>query len=236
VATFKFNGKEYKYFVHTYNDSRHNERAVEVALALDLIKAAAPDARILEIGSVLPNYLNFKHDVVDKYDCSGDTSIIRQDIVDYKPAEKYDLILSISTFEHIGWDSGAEEAEKGTGKINVALEHTKTLLKDGGIMMITMPLGYNKELDQMLKEKKLHFDELRCIRRDDYNGWDEIDLDEALKADYRREPCFLGMYVGTQEQAAIIVAYTTYLVVGFVHGHKNYSLNFNAVMNTGATT
>ena len=234
MQVFNFNGKEYKYFVHTYNDSRHNERAVEVAVALDLLQTHK-NAKILEVGCVMPNYFSFKHDVVDKYDEGGDPEVIRCDIVDYNPKKKYDLIISISTFEHIGWDGGIEEKEKGTGKIITALEHAKTLLESGGVRMVTMPLGYNKELDQLLKDKKLAFDELYCMRRGEYNEWEQIDLDEALKQDYRREPCLVGTYVGVKEQAAVVLAYTRYLVLGYVHSPKKYAVSFESTFSAGAS-
>ena len=237
MQVFKFNDKEYKYFTHIFNDTRHNERAVEVAVTLDLLRTKK-EAKVLEIGSVMPNYFNFKHDVVDKYDESGDPEIIRCDIVDYSPKKKYDLIISISTFEHIGWDSGLEAKEKGTGKIATALEHTKTLLDAGGLMMITMPLGYNTELDQLLKDRKLAFDEIYCMRRGEYNEWEQIDIEAALRQDYRREPCLVGCYVGKKEQANIVLAYTTYLVIGYVHGKpvpKNYSVSLESSFSAGAS-
>ena len=223
MANFTFQGSTYKYFTHTYNDTRHNERAVEIALALDLIEKNK-NGSILEVGDVLPNYTDFKHLIVDKYD-SGDNTI-HMDIVNYNPPEKFDLIISISTIEHVGWDSGEE---RWSGKSLKALKHLQNLLKPGGLMMFTFPLGYNEEIDKLLKDKKIDFAELYCLKRDDYNGWDETPLDEALKADYRREACRVGC-VG---DAAIIQQYSTYLIVGFIRyprEPKNYSAIFVAQM------
>ena len=98
--------------------------------------------------------------------------------------------------------------------------------------MVTMPLGYNTELDQLLKDKKLHFDELYCMKRDDYNGWDQIDLDDALQQDYHRDPCFIGLYA---DGVQIFVTYSTYLVIGFVRKHRptHHALSFSANINSG---
>ena len=58
-------------------------------------------------------YYKFEHDIVDKYEKKK--GIINQDIVDYKPDKKYDLIISISTLEHVGWDETPRENYKNGG-------------------------------------------------------------------------------------------------------------------------
>lgn len=65
---------------------------------------------MLEVGNVLSHYFPIHHDIVDKYEvCPG---VINQDIADFLPQEKYDLILSISTVEHVGWDEQPQEPTK----------------------------------------------------------------------------------------------------------------------------
>jgi len=235
MAKFKFEGNEYNYFTSTYNDTRHNERAVEIALAIDYVSKFR-GCKILEVGNVLSNYLSFDHDIVDKYDKGK--NIIKQDIVEYTTDKKYDLIISISTFEHIGWDSGGEGVAKGTGKIITALDHTKTLLAEVGTMLITLPLGYNSELDTLLKEKRIQFDKVFCMKRDEYNGWAQIDLEDALKMDYSREGCYVGEYVNPEKdiRVGLITNYTRFLVVGFIYGKKEkkeYKAIFNTSMDSG---
>ena len=58
-------------------------------------------------------------------------------MVDFKPAQKYDLIVSVSTLEHVGWD----EEVKDPLKIIRALENLKNncLTQDGEIVA-TIPL------------------------------------------------------------------------------------------------
>jgi hypothetical protein len=233
MAKFKFQGNEYKYFTASYNDTRHNERAVELGITLGLLDKYK-GSRILEIGDVLSNYIAIPHDVVDKYEVRK--GVINQDIVDYNPKDLYDLIISISTFEHIGWDS---KEGKEPDKILKAIEHARWMLKEAGLMMITMPLGYNSDLEDLLKEKKLPFDKLFCMKRDDYNGWEEIDLDEALKLDYSREPCSIGLFKspgGTEGSA--VVMYVRFLVIGFIYGRpprKDHKATFVASMGPEAS-
>jgi hypothetical protein len=53
---------------------------------------------ILEIGNVLSNHVRFEHDVLDKYEFVK--GIINEDVVDFRPEKRYDLIVSISTLDY----------------------------------------------------------------------------------------------------------------------------------------
>src|SRR5208282_6675203 len=64
---FVFNGKRLPYLNRRYNLSWENERAVEVPIVLSLITKERR-RRVLEVGNVLPHYVKFPHDVVDKYE------------------------------------------------------------------------------------------------------------------------------------------------------------------------
>jgi hypothetical protein len=109
--TFIFNGKTYYYFVHKYNTTWKNERAVEVPIIWDIVREHYRQGkRVLEVGNVLSHYFRIFHDVLDKYEVAE--GVINQDVVDFKPAWKYDLIVSISTLEHVGWDEEPKEPEK----------------------------------------------------------------------------------------------------------------------------
>ncbi|TAK16890.1 MAG: hypothetical protein EPO37_07710, partial [Nitrosarchaeum sp.] len=77
-----------------------NERSVEIPLAIDMLKKNN-GKNILEIGNVTSNYCNIPHIVVDKYE--KETNIINQDVIDFNSKAKFDLIISISTLEHVGW-------------------------------------------------------------------------------------------------------------------------------------
>lgn len=153
--TFQFNGTDYFYFSRKYNTTFLNERAVEIPIIIHFIKKYK-DKRILEIGNVLSHYFDFDFDIVDKYE--KHQGVINVDIIDFNCSEKYDLIVSISTFEHIGYD---ENIRYGTSEDNNiqpnsvlrAIEKTKTLLKPGGVFVFTIPLGFNSFLDSRIEKK-----------------------------------------------------------------------------------
>src|SRR4051794_2520782 len=68
TAPFGHDGATLPYLRHPYHYTWLNERAVEVPLAESVLTAAAPSARVLEIGNVLAHYRPVTHTVVDKYE------------------------------------------------------------------------------------------------------------------------------------------------------------------------
>jgi len=144
--TFTFQGGTYTQFWHRYNSTWRNERAVEIPIIRGVVRRS-PGARILEVGNVLSHYGPVSHEVVDKYEKAE--GVINEDICSYAPLEKYDLILSISTLEHVGWDEEPRRPEK----ILSAFENLKCLLALGGRIVVTLPLGYNRPMDQWKKAR-----------------------------------------------------------------------------------
>src|SRR4030042_260073 len=104
--TFVFRGLTHDYFYHLYNYTHLNERAIEIPIFLKIIKEHR-GKRILEVGNVLSHYVSYQHDILDKYEKGK--NIINKDVVDFHPKEKYDLILSISTLEHVGLDENVQD-------------------------------------------------------------------------------------------------------------------------------
>src|SRR6266516_2600109 len=90
-------GKAYRYFdtVKTW----HGERAVEIPLVMDMVRKYQ-GKNILEVGNVLSHHVRFEHDTLDKYEIAE--GVTNADIVDFTSEKKYDLIVSISTLEHVG--------------------------------------------------------------------------------------------------------------------------------------
>jgi len=142
--TFVFNGQTYKEFYHWYNTTWRGSRAraIEIPIILDLLENC--DGEVLEVGNVLLHYSNIPHDVVDKYEIGE--NIINEDICDFNNGDKYDLIVSISTLEHIGWD----EEPKNPSKVITAFENLYTMLKPHGKIIFTIPLGYNSYIDDLI--------------------------------------------------------------------------------------
>lgn len=170
--TFRLAGKTYHYFVHRYNATWRNERTVEVPIIWREVEDAyAKKLNVLELGNVLTHYFPIRHTVVDKYEQAD--GVVNADIIEYKTKEKFDLIVSISTLEHVGWD----EQKKDPRKTKQAVEKIRSMLNKGGKAVITVPLGYNPDMEKLLKNNELGFDEIKILRRVNLlNDWIEADL------------------------------------------------------------
>lgn len=180
---FCYNGKTLAYFNHAYNNAFANERTVEIAIALDAIKSYESKS-ILEVGNVLSHYVSDAHwDVVDKYEAGS--GVINLDILSYDPGKLYNLIISISTIEHIGYDEKPQDPDK----IKAALLHMQSLLADGGMMLVTFPLGWNPHLDASFSGGKLPLNIELMERQTWYNTWQLIKMDVI-------PPFKLGTYLG----------------------------------------
>ena len=167
---FIFRGFILRYFRHAYNRTWENERTIEIPIIYEFIKRNR-EKNILEIGNVLSNYYLLPHyDIVDKYEKTS--RIINKDIVNFKPEKLYDLIVSISTFEHIGFD----EIEKSPEKILKAVRHIiNNCLSPSGTFVMAVPLGYNPILDNFIRRKELGFDRYYYLKRISANNrWIEI--------------------------------------------------------------
>ncbi|MBS3116979.1 hypothetical protein J4421_05275 [Candidatus Woesearchaeota archaeon] len=179
--SFAVNGKKYPYFIHRRNTTWVNERAVEIPFAMDLVKQHSPQT-VLEIGAVLTNYfpyLPIQWDVVDKFEKS--LGIINADVIDYKPLSKYDLIVTISTLEHVGQDDDI----KDQNKIFQALGNLQqNCLKKNGTLIVSIPLGYHHAFDNALFENKLKFDEEYYLQRGRGLHWKQIPKEQAKGAKY----------------------------------------------------
>ena len=134
---------------------------------------------ILEIGNVLSHHIQFEHDVLDRYEIAK--GVMNEDVVDFESEKKYDLIVSISTLEHVG----GTRIHVTVLKILRAIENLKTLLSKGGIIVITVPLGYNEYLDKLLNEGLIRFTEqYQLIRISLGNEWTEASWSEVQHAKY----------------------------------------------------
>ena len=173
TKTFKFQGRVYHYYCNNYNTTWKNERVVEIPIVWEIVKNC--NGKILEVGNVLSHYHRFRHDIVDKYEKAD--GVINQDVVDFHPTERYDLIVSVSTLEHIGWDENPKEPKK----VLKAIENLKSnCLAHGGIMVITVPLGHNLELDTSLKQGLIDLGKQYYMKRlSKDNLWKETDLENV---------------------------------------------------------
>lgn len=190
-GSFAFAGASYRYFVHPYNTTWRNERAVELPIVLRALDEHR-GARVLEVGNVLAHYGRRGHDVVDKYESARGARSV--DVVELEAAEPYDLVVTISTLEHVGFD----EEERDPGKPRRAVDRMASVLAPGGTLLVTAPVGYNESLDGDLLEGRIAFDELRFLKRvSPRNDWREVPASEMRGVAYGTPyPWANGLAVG----------------------------------------
>ncbi len=177
-ATFVFRGETHRLFFHRYNTTWVNERAVEVPVARRFL--AEPAGRVLEIGNVMGHYGRSGWDVVDRFERGP--RVHNGDALAFRPAAAYDTVLSVSTFEHIGFDDG--DPDTG-GRILATLAHVReACLAPGGRLLITVPLGYNPFLDAFVFADRLGFDEQAFLLRTGRREWRQVSAEEARGAAY----------------------------------------------------
>ena len=174
--TFSFQDKRFAYFFHIYNTTWRNERAIEIPIIWNEVKKAR-NKKILEFGNVLRNYFKITHDVLDKYEIGE--RVINEDVVTFSPRKKYDLIVSISTLEHVGWDEYPREPLKVVSAIN----NLRKLIKKNGKMVITFPLNYNSALDLLLHKNQLPLDKIFFLKKISANNtWVETAFSEVKRS------------------------------------------------------
>lgn len=202
--SFLFRNEKYNYLFHEY--SWATERVVEIPIVLKYLNN---NKRVLELGNVLFQFVDkVTWDVIDKYELGK--NVINEDIITWKPKEKYDLIISVSTLEHIGFN---EEVGRGESFINKndknittdAINNLKNnCLKPNGKLIATVPLGYNKEMDKkfLSESNKLGFDNIFFMKRvSRFNIWKEIKKEEIIEPEYGYPyPCANYISIGVYEK------------------------------------
>ena len=131
---------------------------------------------VIEIGAVTPYY--FKDDkiteVVDPTDphnrVTAKKSLFECDL-------KGKNVLSISTIEHIGTQEYGMAEEKNV------IDAIEKITSESESCLITAPLGYNKTLDDWVKNNRTH-PLLGYMIRGINNHWIEIDLCDYVHIPY----------------------------------------------------
>jgi hypothetical protein len=191
--TFILQGEPYRYF-DTYK-TWLGERGVEIPILMEIVRKYQ-GLNILEIGNVLSHHVQFEHDVLDKYEIVK--GVMNEDVVDFESEKKYDLIVSVSTLEHVGWD----EKPRDDMKIPRAIENLKDLITSrGGTIIITLPLGYNPVLDKLLKGGVIQFSkQYNLMRISRGNEWKEAPWEDVQDAKYNSPlPFANGLLIGIIE-------------------------------------
>jgi SAM-dependent methyltransferase len=124
-----------------------------------------------------------RHTVVDKYERAA--GVHNLDVVDLPAAPDlpapFDLVLAVSTLEHVGLD----EAVHDPGKPARAIAALTSLLAPGGRLWCTFPVGYNPALDAGLREGSLGFTRLTALRRTGRaNRWEQVPVEDVWSIGY----------------------------------------------------
>lgn len=176
-----FDGRQLPYFYHRYNLTWANERAIEVPIGRACLEGVAP-AQILEIGNVLSHYGPVEHDILDKFETGA--GVINEDILTWTPRRQYDRILSISTFEHIGFDD--EEKDVTGQRIRHAIDRCRGFLRPGGQLVITAASGYNPAFDQLVRGNQFGASRLDLYHRVTRGRWEPCGEDCYLQTRYNK--------------------------------------------------
>jgi hypothetical protein len=193
TQTFTFQGKEYRYLFLRYNTTWKNERSVSIPIIWDIVEKYQNEGKtVLELGNMLSYAYSVHHDILDKYETAK--RIINEDIADYNPNKKYDLIVSVLCLPCVGWD----ETPKDSEKILRALTNMNNLLSSRGKIVVALGLGYNSFLDNYLRKGKIRFDTQHYMKKISGYKWREASWDEVkdLKYDYS-VPTSTGLVIGT---------------------------------------
>lgn len=177
-GAFTLDGEIHRYLIHRHKRTWTTERAVEVPVIAALVERRA-GARILEVGNVLSHYGRTDHAVVDKYERAP--GVLNRDVMELDGLGPLDLIVAVSTLEHVGWD----EEPREPGRAAEAVRRLIALLASGGELVITVPVGYNADFDRALRTGELRPDRAAALRREPgTTRWREVPTAEAWSAPY----------------------------------------------------
>jgi hypothetical protein len=171
---FVLDGESFAYHVSRKNRTWDNERAVEIPVAWGALQRRGSSEGVLEVGSVLGHYFEIAHPVLDKYE-QYETVTWNEDVVTFEPPFAPELVLSISTLEHIG----RSERPRDPGKFHEAIDAITGWLAPGGRLLFTVPLGYNPAVSDYL-DSPHPARTVRCMRRATLdNLWVQADYAEV---------------------------------------------------------
>lgn len=173
---FEFQGNHYHYLFHHYCTTWRNERTVLIPIIWDIVKRyQEQNKRILELGNVLSYVYKVNHDVLDKYEIVD--GVINEDVVEFHPSVKYDLIISIVTLTSVGWD----ETPRDPMKTLHAVDNLKNILAPGGEMVLAFGIRYNTEMDMLLRNGIIRFDQQYYLERISGYRWRQVNSFNDIK-------------------------------------------------------
>jgi len=175
---FELGGQRYRYLYGRYKRTWLTERAVEVPVVQAIVDRHA-GRRILEVGHVLGHYRAQSHVVVDKYERAP--GVLNRDVLELSDLGRFDLIVAISTLEHVGYDEPARDPRKAQR----AVAALRSALAPGGTLVLTVPVGYNPAFDGALRSGAIATTAGRALRRvGGATRWREVEVADVWSAPY----------------------------------------------------
>lgn len=183
--TFELDGRSYSYFVSRGNRTWDNERAVEIPVGREAVQAHGRPETVIEVGNVLgQHFADTRHRVLDKFERHPCVTW-NEDVIEFEPPFAPELVVSISTLEHVGHSEQPPWPEK----FRLAVEATIGWLAPGGRLLFTVPLGYNPSVLEFLEDPSPQVTSMHFMRRTTLdNLWEQTSFSEVR--DYRYDKPF----------------------------------------------
>ena len=175
--------------MHNWMYERHVEYTFVwkyLSVLLVLPEKLRKEIKILDVGgaesrlSKVLSELGFNVTVIDlAEDDYGSARFVQADILRYEfPKEYFDIIISISTVEHVGLPCYKQKVLDFDGDIHT-MDKIYQWLKDGGIALITLPYGkphHPPEFERVYNQKTLQERILRDM-------WEVIEIRYARQSE-----------------------------------------------------
>lgn len=203
----KVDGKLIEQIYDDYNVTFMNERTIEIPFSKVIIHKFMKNyknPKILEIGNTLIHYETksemIEREIVDKYEVYP--NVINKDIMDFTPKNKFDIIFSISTLEHVGSDYEEEYVEN---KFKKAIDKCLELLDEKGVFIVTLPIFYRDVVDNIVFKENFFTTKYFFQRRNFKNDWflssEKKVLDNKEKLRYNSNfPLSNALFVGVVDK------------------------------------
>jgi hypothetical protein len=177
--SFELDGRSYAYHVAEGNRTWDNERAVEIPVGWSAIRDRGDPSRVVEVGNVLGHYFDIEHRVLDLHE--RDLHVTwNADVLDFQPPFAPELVVSISTLEHVGHPHRPELFRR-------AVEAVIDWLAPSGRLLFTVPLGYNPAVLEYLDGPSPEVSAMMFMRRLTLdNLWEQASLAAVRDCPYDR--------------------------------------------------
>ena len=142
---FELDASDYRYLYDRHKFTWLTERAVEVPVAQALVDQHAPDrrARDRQRALALPPAA-----ALGRRQVRAGPGVLNRDVLDLGGLGRFDLIVAISTLEHVGLGRAARAIRQ---RHSAPSRCCAALLAPEGLLAITVPVGYNTAFDAALR-------------------------------------------------------------------------------------